>query len=129
MTLLSQQPFVSGRDDPVTTLELRAATYRYTSRVTDSAWEPHRVNIQMGPVENFLKASRDRADFEMRCWALEEQTINLGLHPLQRTRGIRDARDVRDSRDSRQRYEDPAASLPSPGKLVKDAAAILGIIT
>lgn len=120
MTTLSQQPLFSGREEPITTEEIRAAAYKYTSRVTESAWEPHRVNIQIGPVADFLKKSSDRADFEMRCWVLEEQTLNLGLHPLQRWGPL-------DTRGRRDIPKPPRVS--SPSKLIKDAEAILGIIT
>jgi len=124
VTALSERPLFSGRDEPVTTEEIRAAAYRYTSRVTAYPWEPHRVNINMGPVAEFLEKATDRADFEMRCWALDEQTLNLGLHPLQRWSPL----------DTRN-YGDPdsetvsSPGLPTPSKLVKAAELILGIIT
>lgn len=109
MTLLAgQQGLYSGRDDPLTDEEIRLAAYRYTSRITDTAWEPSRVKSWIGPVESYLKASESRADFETRCLALEEQTTNLGLHPLIRNPGA----------------EKKRSDLPSPEKLVGAADKI-----
>lgn len=113
MLLASQQPLFSGRDDPLTLEEIRLAAYRYTSRITDTAWEPSRVKSWIGPVESYLKASESRADFELRCAALEEQTMNFGLHPLIRNPGT----------------EKKRTDLPSPEKLVDRADKIRRYVT
>lgn len=114
--LVGQPPQLSGRDDPVTKADIRGGTYLYTSRVVDAAWEPFRVKEYSKPIEDFLAQCTDRTDFELRCWALEVQTTNLGLHPLQRNPA---------RLKEKNRYDDSkSAGLPSVGKLVADAASI-----
>lgn len=109
MTMLAGQPQqLSGRTDPVTGEEVRLAAYRFTSRICDTAWEASRVTSWIGPVERFLKAHTGRADFELRCIALDEATTNWGLHPLIRNPGAEKSR----------------SNLPRPETLVGQAEKI-----
>lgn len=108
VTLLDDQTVLSGRSDPVSLVEAKIAAYRYTSRIVDVAGDPGRVVGTIGVVEAYLRESKDRADFELRCWALEEQTTNLGLHPLNRNPGA----------------EKNRSNLPSPTALVRAAEKI-----
>lgn len=105
-------------DAPVSEAEVKLAAYRYTSRITDAAWEPSRVLGRIGPVETFLAAAAEnRWMFDLACAALEEQTINLGLHPMIRNPAVEKHGLTMDTGQM--------PDLPHPAALVKAAERIL----
>lgn len=61
--------------------EIRLAAYRYAARITDAAWEPKTVISGIGPIEDWLADSENRAVWDLKCRVLDEITTNLGLSP------------------------------------------------
>lgn len=95
------------------------AAYEFASMITPDAWEPSSVLQRIGPIHEYLTmAANDRGQFDWRCQALEQQLLNLGLHPAVRNPGVLKSKPP----PSRE----PVAPLPHPAALVKAAERILG---
>lgn len=103
--------------------EIRLIAYRCAARISPLAWEPSEVKGQMSPIVKFLEDATDRDDFALRVAILEEQIINLGLHPVNHSPS-----QIKTPPDPATSYR-KAAPLPDAPDLVEAARKIYRILT
>jgi len=97
------------------------AAYEFASMITPDAWEPSSVLARIGPIHEYLTmAAYDRGLFELRCQVLDQQLLNLGLHPAVRNPG--------QLKRAPQASREPVPPLPHPAALVKLADRILAFV-
>ncbi|MGV9775384.1 hypothetical protein [Streptosporangium sp. NPDC003464] len=107
--------------EPVTATERRLAAYQFAMRITPIPWDVGDVKRQADRILWFLdRDEKDRTQFELRCSALETQTIALGCGP--------DRFDDRERQPIRDRRPD-IADWSDADKLVRTADKILDYLT
>lgn len=77
----------------VTERERMLEAYRWASCLTERCWDPTEVSRSVSPIYRFLnKISDERQDFAFLVSCLEQQIVNIGLHPMNCTPDQRAAR-------------------------------------
>ncbi|WP_031170223.1 hypothetical protein [Streptosporangium roseum] len=107
--------------EPVTSTERRLAAYQFAMRITPTPWDVGDVKRQADRIIWFLdRGDKDRGQFELRCSALETQTIALGCGPARF-----DGRERLPNQDKRS----DIADWSDADKLVRAAEKILDYLT
>lgn len=102
--------------------DIRLIAYRFAARICPLAWEPGEVKGHMAPIVRYLKEATTPDDLSLRVAILEEQIINLGLDPINRSPN--QIKTPPDPTSYRQ-----AAPLPDAPDLVAAAYKIYRILT